>query len=165
MAETRGRSIAKALSWRVTGTLDTFLISLVITGHAATAGSIAVTEVLTKTLLFYLHERAWVFVRRHRPGPDSHARSLAKAVSWRVTGTLDTFLLSWLITGHAATAGSIAATEVVTKILLFYLHERAWARVRWGRDGAATPAVDHEPGLATAALPSARPSALLPARH
>jgi uncharacterized membrane protein len=133
MAETRKRSIAKAISWRATGTLDTFVISFVITGHAAAASGIAVTEVLTKTFLYYLHERAWAFVRRHRPGPDSHRRSLTKAISWRATATLDTFVISWLITGHAATAGGIAATEVATKILLFYLHERTWARVAWGR--------------------------------
>ncbi len=61
---------------------------------------------------------------------DSHARSVAKAVSWRATGTLDTFLISWLITGTAALAGGIAATEVATKVVLFYLHERAWNLLR-----------------------------------
>ena len=65
---------------------------------------------------------------------ESHARSVAKAVSWRATGTLDTFLISWLITGTAALAGGIAATEVATKVALFYLHERAWQR--FGRQKA-----------------------------
>ncbi len=64
---------------------------------------------------------------------DTHARSLAKAVSWRITGTIDTFLISWLITGRALLAGGIAGTEVLTKVTLFYLHERVWGRVRWGR--------------------------------
>ena len=64
-----------------------------------------------------------------------HWRSLAKAVTWRMTGSLDTFLLSWLITGRLAVAGSIAATEVFTKIGLFYLHERAWAVLPWGKTG------------------------------
>jgi uncharacterized membrane protein len=72
---------------------------------------------------------------------ESHVRSLAKAVSWRATGTLDTFLISWLVTGQALLAGGIAATEVLTKVVLFYLHERAWSRVRWGR-GAASPSLD-----------------------
>ena len=61
---------------------------------------------------------------------DSHARSVAKAVSWRTLGTLDTFAISWLITGRAATAGGIAATEVLTKVVLFYLHERGWNLLR-----------------------------------
>ncbi len=64
---------------------------------------------------------------------DSHPRSLAKAISWRATGSVDTFFVSWLITGNAVFAGSIAVTEIVTKVVLYYLHERAWTRVRWGR--------------------------------
>lgn len=64
---------------------------------------------------------------------DSHTRSLTKAVSWRLTGSLDTFLLSLLFTRSFALAGSIAATELVTKIALYYLHERVWAVIGWGR--------------------------------
>ena len=64
---------------------------------------------------------------------EQNRRSLAKAISWRITGTVDTFLISWLITGELALAGGIAATEVVTKIALYWLHERAWNRVSWGR--------------------------------
>ena len=64
---------------------------------------------------------------------DSHQRSIAKAISWRVTGTADTFIISWLITGELMIAGGIALTEVVTKIVLYWLHERAWNRVKWGR--------------------------------
>ncbi|MFM9889490.1 MAG: DUF2061 domain-containing protein [Rickettsiales bacterium] len=68
------------------------------------------------------------------PSPtDSHRRSLVKAVSWRITGSIDTFLISWLVTGHPIIALSISAIEVFTKIFLFYLHERIWHRVRWGR--------------------------------
>ena len=64
---------------------------------------------------------------------DTPVRSLAKAVSWRVTGTIDTFLISWLITGQALLASGIAFTEIMTKILLFWAHERVWNRISWGR--------------------------------
>lgn len=64
---------------------------------------------------------------------ESHSRSIAKAVSWRLTGTVDTFVLSLVITGSVRFAGSIAAAEMVTKIVLYYLHERAWSFVAWGR--------------------------------
>ena len=66
-------------------------------------------------------------------GEESHARSIAKALTWRATGSLDTFILTLLITGSGVWAGSIAATEVVTKIVAYYLHERVWSWVRWGR--------------------------------
>ena len=61
---------------------------------------------------------------------ESHTRSILKAVSWRVLGTVDTFLLSWVITGEWHLAAAIGGTEVVTKMVLYYLHERAWNRVR-----------------------------------
>ena len=66
-------------------------------------------------------------------GDDRHLRSLAKAVSWRITGTVDTFIISWILTGRLSLASSIAATELLTKITLYYFHERAWALVPWGR--------------------------------
>ena len=65
-------------------------------------------------------------------GREAHSRSFAKAVSWRVTGTIDTFVISTIVTGKATTAGFIAATEVLTKIVLFYFHERIWAVIAWG---------------------------------
>jgi uncharacterized membrane protein len=59
-------------------------------------------------------------------------RSLAKAISWRVTGSLDTILLSWLFTQSMNTALAIGLTEVLTKTFLYYGHERIWSRVRLG---------------------------------
>jgi uncharacterized membrane protein len=64
---------------------------------------------------------------------EAHSRSLIKAISWRVTGSVDTFVISWIITGKIGLAGTIATVEVITKIVLYYFHERAWALVPWGR--------------------------------
>ncbi len=64
---------------------------------------------------------------------ETHARSLAKAVSWRATGSLDTFVVAFVITGSPKIAGSVAGTEILTKILIYYLHERVWAWVPWGK--------------------------------
>jgi len=74
---------------------------------------------------------------------DSHLRSVLKAVSWRMVGTMDTFIVSFLVmhvlggqkTNLVQTAkisGGIAGTEVITKVLLYYLHERTWARIPLG---------------------------------
>jgi uncharacterized membrane protein len=64
---------------------------------------------------------------------ETHARSLAKAVSWRATGSIDTFLVAFLITGSPKMAGSVAVTEILTKILIYYFHERLWACIPWGK--------------------------------
>jgi len=64
---------------------------------------------------------------------ETHSRSLAKAVSWRATGSVDTFLVAFLITGSPKMAGSVAVTEILTKILIYYFHERLWACIPWGK--------------------------------
>jgi uncharacterized membrane protein len=66
-------------------------------------------------------------------GAETHARSVLKAISWRTLGTLDTFAISWLLTGRVEIAGSIAGLEIITKIVWYYLHERIWAAIHWGR--------------------------------
>jgi uncharacterized membrane protein len=65
---------------------------------------------------------------------DSPIRSLAKAISWRITGSIDTFLVSWFITGQPLIASGIAFAEIITKTFLFWLHERLWNKVKWGKD-------------------------------
>jgi uncharacterized membrane protein len=64
---------------------------------------------------------------------EGHHRSLAKAITWRLTGSVDTFVISLILTGRLTLAGSIAGTELLTKIALYYFHERVWAVVPWGR--------------------------------
>lgn len=64
---------------------------------------------------------------------ETHARSLAKAISWRATGSLDTFIVAFVITGSPKIAGSVAVTEILTKILIYYCHERVWSWVPWGK--------------------------------
>lgn len=65
---------------------------------------------------------------------DSSTRSLAKAISWRVTGTADTFIISWAITGEPLIASGIAFTEVFTKIFLYWVHERIWNKIKWEKN-------------------------------
>ena len=64
---------------------------------------------------------------------DRPIKSLIKAISWRIVGTIDTMVVSYFITGKLVLAISIGGVEVFTKIGLYYLHERAWAQLRWGR--------------------------------
>jgi len=63
------------------------------------------------------------------------ARHLAKTISWRVIGTLDTMLLGWLITGSLNIGLAIGGTEVITKMALYFIHERIWFKwIKIGRD-------------------------------
>ena len=77
---------------------------------------------------------------------DSHVQSITKAISWRIVGTIDTFIITLVITGNFVIAGSIASVESISKIILYYLHERAWSKVSLGRKGAAAEARSGVPG-------------------
>lgn len=60
---------------------------------------------------------------------DDNKVSLLKTLSWRIIGTLDTMLISYLLTGKLDVAVSIGGIEVVSKMILYYLHERAWIKL------------------------------------
>jgi sulfate adenylyltransferase large subunit len=64
---------------------------------------------------------------------DTHSRSIAKAIGWRATGSLDTFIVAVVISGSTKVAGGVALAEIVTKTFLYYFHERIWALVPWGK--------------------------------
>ena len=64
---------------------------------------------------------------------DKPYRSLLKAVSWRLTGSVDTMIISFLITGRVKWALTIGGVEMFTKVALYYFHERVWDKLSFGR--------------------------------
>ncbi len=60
-------------------------------------------------------------------------RSIVKTISWRALGTLDTIIISFIITGSLGMAASIGSIELVTKMVLYYFHERTWNKIPLGR--------------------------------
>ena len=70
---------------------------------------------------------------------DKPIRSIAKAASWRRTGTIDTTVVSFFVTGHIKVALSIGAIEIFTKMFLFYFHERIWNVIPFGRQKQIEP--------------------------
>ena len=59
-------------------------------------------------------------------------RSLAKTLTWRILATFTTMLLVWIVFGEIDKAISIGLVEFVVKMIVYYGHERAWARISWG---------------------------------
>lgn len=113
--------------------IDTVTIAWLVTGDVATALKIGSIEWITKIMLYYLHERVWGKVDWGKSQKDAHHRSFLKGVSWRATGSIDTTMISWIVTGKLSSAFKIGGVEVITKITLFYLHERVWAQIPWGK--------------------------------
>lgn len=132
--DTKARSLIKGISWRIIGTIDTFLLAYLFFGKLNLALPIAITEVFTKIILYFLHERIWNEVRWGREKNHiSHYRSLFKGISWRIFGSIDTVFISWIFSGNPLGALKVGVTEVLTKVLLYYLHERLWTAIPWGR--------------------------------
>jgi uncharacterized membrane protein len=65
---------------------------------------------------------------------EKATRSIVKAISWRIVGTIDTIVISYFITGKITLALSIGMIEVVTKMLLYFFHERLWNIIKWGKE-------------------------------
>ena len=143
-------SLSKGVTWRIIGTMDTMMLSFIFTGSIGSALKIGATEVFTKIFLFYLHERTWFRIKwglkrkvtstiitksdladyeqRDEIWEESHIRSLLKGVSWRIVGTIDTIIIATFWTGDYTKALKIGFTEVITKVILYYLHERIWMK-------------------------------------
>ena len=60
-------------------------------------------------------------------------RSVLKALSWRLIGTIDTLVVSYFLTGEIALATSIASVDFITKLILYFFHERIWNNIKWGK--------------------------------
>lgn len=63
---------------------------------------------------------------------ETSKRSLAKTISWRITGSASTFLISYLILGDVSISGTIAAIQLTFNTVLYFIHERVWNRIGWG---------------------------------
>jgi adenylylsulfate kinase len=64
---------------------------------------------------------------------ETHVRSMAKTVSWRIIATLTTMLLVFLFTGNLAITGGVGLTEFLAKTIIYYVHERVWNAIGFGR--------------------------------
>jgi uncharacterized membrane protein len=73
---------------------------------------------------------------------EKHYRSFVKGVSYRIIGTITTVVISYLMTGNTGTALSIGLADVLVKIVIYYLHERAWNRIPLGKH--QPPSADYQ---------------------
>lgn len=64
---------------------------------------------------------------------ETRIRSLAKAMSWRIVATITTMLLVFMFTGNLVVSGGVGLTEVISKIIIYYVHERVWNALSYGR--------------------------------
>ena len=142
----RKRHVAKTITWRIIGSIDTWLISWILiqffgenpqeAGEAASY--IAGLELISKTILYYFHERIWYGL--NWISDRQRIRHIIKTISWRLVGAIDTILLVFIVyyylfntTEEASNVAlSIFSIELITKMILYYFHERAWFASNFG---------------------------------
>ena len=124
------RHLAKSLSWRLIGTLDTFIFAWLITGNLNEGLNLSGITIITKLVWYYIHERLWYKSSVY----NSNKRHLIKTFSWRAIGTLDTVLFGWLLTGNPMIGLKIGSAETISKMLLYFGHEKLWYRINFGLD-------------------------------
>ena len=133
--ESHIRSLLKGISWRFIATADTVMVVLLITclfGECSleSALKIGAIEFLLKLAVYYGHERIW---QRYRTETVSKRQTIYKSISWRIVATTMTFLISGaILDSFNEVALFIALTELITKFVLYYFHERIWLRLPLG---------------------------------
>jgi len=131
------RSILKGISWRIVATIDTVLVVLFITcflGECSIEDAIKIgaSEFLIKLAIFYFHERVWLNILTKQATTTKEI--LYKSLSWRLIATTTTFIISGIILdGFNEIALYIALTELFTKFILYYIHEKIWLKLPLGR--------------------------------
>lgn len=135
--ESHIRSLLKGISWRIIATADTVAVVLLVTClfsecSLENAITIGLIEFVIKFGMYYLHERAWQVSRRD--GEVSKIETIYKSLSWRLLATSMTFLISGaVLESFDKIALLIALTELFTKFVLYYFHERIWLQLPLGR--------------------------------
>ena len=124
------RHLAKSISWRFIGTVDTFVFSWIITGDISEGLNLSGITTITKLIWYYIHERFWF----NFTITNSNKRHLIKTFSWRGIGTIDTILFGWLITGNPLTGLKIGGVETLSKMILYFGHEKLWYKINYGLD-------------------------------
>jgi len=148
--KTYQRSIYKTFTWRVIASLDTAILGFLFSyygdelfeifniGFEITATtvresifdgvSIGIIEIFTKLIIYYFHERAWRINYKKQSDKFHHSklRSIYKAITYRTIGSLDTFVISMYVIQSTTLGLGVAFAEIITKPILYYIHERIW---------------------------------------
>ena len=124
------RHIAKSISWRFIGTIDTFFFAWVITGDLNEGLNLSGITTITKLIWYYIHERIWV----KSSITNANKRHIIKTFSWRAVGTTDTIFFGWILIGDPLTGLKIGVAETISKMILYFGHEKLWYKINFGLD-------------------------------
>ena len=114
--------LLKTISWRIIGTIDTLVFAWIFSNDLSLSIGISAVTFFTKMIWYYLHEKAWFNSSLNNP----NRVHLYKTFTWRFIGTIDTIIFSWIILGDPVSSLKIGIAETITKMILYYFHEKLW---------------------------------------
>tara|TARA_Y100001936_G_scaffold114911_1_gene112597 strand:- start:516 stop:947 length:432 start_codon:yes stop_codon:yes gene_type:complete len=140
MEVTKNRSILKTISYRIVGFINTFLISFFVISYGSENFDtisplyVALIVLILKMITYYIHERVWNSYKYGRINQKViRLRSFFKSLTWRLAASTITFFSAIFITSNLDWTKSIIIYEIMSGLLIYYIHERVWNKTQWGR--------------------------------
>lgn len=141
--ESRLRTFARSMTWRVSGVALAVALTWYFTGNPALGVELGLAYNLVRLSTHYFHDRGWARVRwgmRHTAEPDEHGmhsqetklRTFLRSVTWRISGVALTVLLAIGLTGDLTLGLELGVSYNAIRLSTHYFHDRAWARWGWG---------------------------------
>ena len=143
-SETHVRTIVKAAVYRVFSTIAAVLLALLIGGTWTQAISFGLIALISGAIHYYLYDRLWLFINWHRSeqGSDTSWRSLTKAIIYRITAYIVLIILArTFVADSDMMAVLLASLKFVTNAIAYYVLERLFNRISWGK--LLTVTTDH----------------------
>lgn len=137
--EKQPRSISKVVSWRIIMTISHVINGLLVSGSIAIAAQIAGMAAIINSVLFWIHERVWNRIEWKREQNqkikfnEKQPRTISKVVSWRIIITISNFAIPFFTTGDYTKALAFMTIATFVNMGLYWVHERVWNRVIWGK--------------------------------
>ena len=128
-SHTQQRTFIKSLTWRILATGTTILIAFLLTGALAQALSVGIPDFFVKFIVYYAHERLWLLTALQQ----LKSRVLFKMVSWKLIAVSLSMAVTFYVSGSLKIALKLGPIDFGIKTLSFYLHEKLWDSIEYGR--------------------------------
>ena len=134
--ETHGRTVAKTVIYRILSILLVMGITLAFGASASTAGKVGLVVLIGGTIIYYLHDRIWLWFgwNRDNIGTDSVWRSVAKTILYRILVLILAFATARVfVTDNNSDAAIWTIVQMIATMILYYICERVFNRIQWGK--------------------------------
>lgn len=138
-SDSQKRTLTKVVTYRLLISCSHIINGLLVSGSLVLGLQIAGLAAVVNSILFWFHERMWNWLQWNKRNSDNKLfvegapRSISKIVTWRIFSMSSNFLIPYFITGSWGSAATFLGIAVVVNMALYYIHERVWNSIVWGK--------------------------------